>query len=512
MLVREFLERSAQDSLEKLALVFGPQRLSYRQIDLMANRLANALIASGVKRGDRVAIYLGNSVEAVVSIFAALKADGVFTVINPGTKADKLSFMLNNCRATALISHARMRATLQSVCPDVASLRCLVTVGSLPGTIGDGSLHTATFQAIEENQPTSQPPARCIDVDLAALIYTSGSTGLPKGVMSTHLNMVTAASSIITYLENVPEDIIINVLPLSFDYGLYQLLMAFKLGATLVLEPGFAYPYAILDRIVEEKVTGFPGVPTIFAMLLQLEDLGRYQFPNLRYITNTAAALPVEHIQRLRRAFPGVALYSMYGLTECKRVSYLPPSELDRRPDSVGLAIPNTEVWVVDQNGERVGPGVVGELIVRGSHVMKGYWENPEETAKMYRPGPLLGETVLYTGDLFKMDEDGFLYFVARKDDIIKSRGEKVSPKEVENALYKLPEVAEAAVIGVPDAIFGEAIKAIVVLADGVSLASEDIIRHCRRHLEDYLVPTLVEFREELPKTKSGKIRKASLR
>ena len=257
------------------------------------------------------------------------------------------------------------------------------------------------------------------------------------------------------------------MLPFSFDYGLYQLLMAFKFGGTLVLERSFAYPAAVLKRIEEEQVTGFPGVPTLFAMLLQM-DLSRFDLSSLRYLTNTAAALPVEHIQRLRDAFPWARLYSMYGLTECKRTLYLPPEELDRRPGSVGIAIPGTEVWIEDEDGDRLGPGEIGELVVRGSHVMQGYWNNPEATAQWYRPGRYPAERLLYTGDLFKMDEEGFLYFVARKDDIIKSRGEKVAPKEVESVLYQLPGVVEAAVIGVPDPLLGEAVKAFVVCSADV--------------------------------------------
>ncbi|MBC7236333.1 MAG: AMP-binding protein [Chloroflexi bacterium] len=511
MLVRDFLEQSASKFGSKVALVFEDQRLTYEQIDAMANRLANALIAAGVRRGDRVAIYLGNSVEAVVSIFAALKANGVFVVINPTTKEDKLAFVLNNCQARALIGHARLASILHQVCPQVPSLAYLLLVDGEENQ-GDFGLAAQAYEAVQMEYPSTRPARRCIDIDLAALIYTSGSTGFPKGVMSTHLNMITAATSITSYLENVPEDIIINVLPLSFDYGLYQVLMAFMVGATLVLERGFVYPHAILRRIAAERVTGFPIVPTISAMLLQLQGVGHYDCSSLRYITNTGAALPVSHIRRLQELFPWVTLYSMYGLTECKRVSYLPPAELARRPDSVGIAIPNTEVWIENEQGERVGPGEIGELVVRGSHVTRGYWQNPEETAKMFKPGPLPGEFVLHTGDLFRMDEEGFLYFVARKDDIIKSRGEKVSPKEIENVLYTMPEVLEAAVVGVPDPVLGEAIKAIVVPMREGALTEREVIAHCKRHLEDYMVPSLVEIRRELPKTSSGKIRKTALR
>jgi acyl-CoA synthetase (AMP-forming)/AMP-acid ligase II len=329
--------------------------------------------------------------------------------------------------------------------------------------------------------------------------------------MSTHANMVFAASSIIQYLENVPEDIVINVLPLSFDYGLYQLMMVFEFGGTLVLERSFAYPAAILKRIEQEKVTGLPGVPTLFAVLLQM-DLNKFDLSSLRYLTNTAAALPVEHIRRLRDAFPWARLYSMYGLTECKRTLYLPPEELNRRPGSVGIAIPGTEVWVEDEAGNRLGPGEVGELVVRGSHVMQGYWNNPEATARWYREGRYPAERLLYTGDLFRMDEEGFLYFVARKDDVIKSRGEKVAPKEVESVLYQLPGVVEAAVVGVPDEILGQAVKAFVVCSSDYFLTERDVLRHCTQNLEDFMVPKHVEFRDSLPKTESGKIKASALK
>ena len=285
--------------------------------------------------------------------------------------------------------------------------------------------------------------------------------------------------------------------------------MVCKFGGTLVLERGFAYPAATLKRIEEERVTGLPGVPTLFAVLLQM-DLSGYDLSSLRYITNTAAALPVSHITRLRDRFPWVRLYSMYGLTETKRTLYLPPEQLDVRPGSVGIAIPGTEVWLEDEAGRRLGPGQTGELVVRGRHVMRGYWGDAVATAQRFRPGAIPGERLCYTGDLFRMDEEGYLYFVSRQDDIIKSGGEKVAPKEVEAVLYSLPGVTEAAVIGVPDPVLGQAIKAFVVSSDP-GLTAADVLRHCRAHLEDLLVPRQVEFRAELPKTSSGKIRKTDL-
>lgn len=511
MLVHEFLENSAGRTPGKLALICDQQRLTYQQVAADANRVANALLDAGVQRGDRVAVWLHNSVEAVLAIFGILKMGATFVVVNATTKLDKLTYVINNCAATALFAAGRRVDDVVSVMPAAPSLRLAVLCGK---TADVGAAHHENIQAFDALRAAftpERPLCACIDLDLACLIYTSGSTGEPKGVMSTHANVAFAASSIIQYLENVPDDIVINVLPLAFDYGLYQLLMTFKFGGTLVLERSFAYPAAALKRIAAEHVTGFPGVPTLFAMLLQM-DLSRFDLSSLRYLTNTAAALPQEHIEQLRDAFPWARLYSMYGLTECKRTLYLPPEELDRRPASVGIPIPGTEAWVEDDAGRRLEAGAVGELVVRGSHVMQGYWQDSKTTAKCYHPGRYPAERLLYTGDLFKMDAEGFFYFVARKDDMIKSRGEKVAPKEVESVLYRLPGIVETVVIGVPDPLLGEAIKAFVVCAPDVTLTQRDILRHCAQNLEDFAVPKYIEFRASFPKTASGKIQKRALR
>ncbi|MHC4570406.1 MAG: class I adenylate-forming enzyme family protein, partial [Planctomycetota bacterium] len=349
---------------------------------------------------------------------------------------------------------------------------------------------------------------RCIDVDLATLIYTSGSTGEPKGVMSTHHNMISAARSIVQYVGNVEDDIILDVLPLSFDYGLYQVIMAFMFGGTIVLEKSFLYLHTILERIAQEKVTGFPIVPTIVAMLLKLDDLTQYDFSSLRYMTNTGAALPVEHIRRLRSMFPHVTMISMFGLTECKRVCYLPPEELDRIPSSVGKAMPNCEVFVVDEDGNEVPPGKTGELIIRGSNVMQGYWKDPHITARTYRDGQYPSGRILYSGDYFKKDEQGYLYFLGRKDDMIKSKGERISAKEVENNISCMEGVAEVAVVGLPDEIFGQVIKACIVPAPNVELIDKQVLKYCAANMETFMVPKYIEFMDSLPKTPNGKIDK----
>lgn len=350
-----------------------------------------------------------------------------------------------------------------------------------------------------------------VPLDLAALVYTSGSTGNPKGVMLSHQNMVFAQGSLVEYLRLDASDRILNLLPLAFDYGLYQALMAVHLGATLVLERTFAFPAAIVKRVVEEGVTVFPGVPTVFATLLSLHRNVPIAMPSVRRYTNTAAHLPDEYVPGLLEMSPGALVYKMYGLTECKRVCYLEPELVLAKPLSVGRAIPGTETYLLGEDGQPVGPGVTGTLYVRGPHVMLGYWNLPAETEHMLKPGKYPGERVLCTHDWFRTDEGGFLYFMGRSDDIIKSRGEKVSPVEVENALATIPGVREAAVIGVPDELLGQAVRAYVVLDPGASYTEQAFKREAMARLESFMVPRDVRFVDDLPKTATGKVRKKSL-
>jgi amino acid adenylation domain-containing protein len=513
--LQDFLEGSAARLPDKIGLVAGTRRLTYRELAERSDALARALVRLGVERGDRVVVFGDNAAETVIAFWAALKANAVVVVVNPLTKADKLAYMLNDCRAKALVTDAHLAGVFADAARRSTHLAAIVLSGALDaGTLAGpgGPLAPVTPWSEALAEPGSGPPRpRTIDVDLAAIIYTSGSTGEPKGVMLTHRNMITAAVSISTYLENVEDDVILGVLPLAFDYGLYQMIMSVRVGARLVLERSFTFVAQVLKKVVDEKVTGFPGVPTIFATLAGLKSLRDYDFSSIRYVTNTAAALPVKHITMLREIFPQAKIFSMYGLTECKRCTYLPPEDIDRKPTSVGIAIPNTELWIVDEQDRRVGPGVVGQLVIRGATVMKGYWEKPEETAKRLRPGPVPGEQVLYTGDLCKLDEEGYLTFVGRMDDIIKSRGEKVAPKEVEGALVSIAGVKEAAVIGVPDELWGHAVKAFVVLDDGASLDEKAIIRECQARLENFMVPKTVAIVPDLPKTATGKIKKTGL-
>ena len=510
MLVKGFLEVSALRSPEKTALVCGGRRLTYQEIDRSADALAGGLRQLGLVRGDRVVIHAENSVEAVLAIFGTLKAGGVFVVVNPTIKSEKLAYIAADCQAKVIVSSRR------AIVESQAALRLpgVVAIGISGADAGDGT-PTGVSPVLSFDSLLSWPggkailPEDGIDLDIAAIVYTSGSTGTPKGVVLSHGNIVAAVASITSYLGNTHRDIILNVLPLSFDYGLYQVLMAFAVGGTLILERSFAYPPVLLETLVRERVTGFPIVPTIAALLVR-QDLTRYDFSALRYITSTGAALPPSHITAIRTMLPGVRLYSMYGITEAKRVSFLAPEEIDVRPESVGKPMPNVDVFVADPEG-RLSPTGVGELVVRGPNVMQGYWGKAEETDAVLRPGLLPGERVLFTGDIFRIDDEGYMYFVGRKDDIIKCCGEKVSPREIENALHELPGVLEAAVFGVPDPILGTAIQACVTVEPAAGLTEQDVARYCAQRLEDLLVPRVVQFLREMPRTTTGKIDRAAL-
>ena len=509
ILVQDFLQTSAARVPDKAALVCGERRLSYARLDGMANRLANALIAKGVRRGDRVALYLDNSVEAVVGLFAVLKAGGAFVAVSRGAKPDKLLSILNDCAASAVILDvgALGQGLLERLPEEAGTLRAVVACGGAPRP---GAPLILDFNEIQTSGAAQAPAGRNIDLDLACLIYTSGTTGESKGVMCDHASMAFVVDVIARYLKNTESDVVLSVLPLAFSYGLYQLLAMFHCGGTLVLEESFAFPELVLAKMARERATGFAAVPTIYARLLSM-DLAGLDLSALRYLTNAAAGLPVEQVRRVRRLFPGAELYLMHGLTEVARTMYLPPEQVDERPASSGRAMPGTELWLEDEEGKRLGHGQVGELVVRGRHVMRGYWNAPEQTAQRFRPGALAGERVCLSGDLFRTDEAGYFYFVSRKDDIIKTRGQKVAPRETEDVLYKIPGVREAAVIGIPHTELGQAIKAFIV-APGAGLRESSVIAHCKKHLEDFMVPRTVEFVAELPKTPSGKLRRMDLR
>ena len=498
------IEQGGSASRNRIALIAEGRSYRFGELLEAAQRLGGALYERGVVRGERVAIYLDNGWACAVAIYATLIAGGAFVLINPQTQAEKLQYILRDSGARVLISDSRLAAVYREAIQGLTSRPAVISRGTPEGD-PDG------FERLIAAAEPLATPAPVIPLDLAAILYTSGSTGEPKGVMQTHQSMVFTAGSLIEYLRLKEDEKILCVMPLSFDYGLYQLLMSVTLGACLVLERSFTFPGLIFERIRTEDVSVFPGVPTIFATLLAAHERSPLRFPSVTRLTNTAAALPDHFVTGLREIFPNALLYKMYGLTECKRVSYLEPELVDSKPGSVGRAIPGTEVFLLSTDGKPVLPRQTGTLYVRGPHVMAGYWNRPDLTEHMLKPGKLPGERVLCTHDLFQMDEDGFLYFIGRTDDIIKSRGEKISPVEVENALHRIPGIREAAVIGTADPLLGEAVCAYVVADSASRLTPQAVRTGCASHLEAHMIPKRIIFCEHLPRSPNGKIDKRRL-
>jgi amino acid adenylation domain-containing protein len=513
MMIQDFLHQSAQMYPDKIALECGRQSWTYRRIDSATAALASTMLTLGVAPCERVIILLDNSCELVFSIFATLKIRAVFIVLSPPINLRKLRYIIKDSGASLIVTDEGKLAKVQE------ALSCAHKISNIllfQSTLDNASVamvnSTCPPVSVYEGSKTDAdaefrlPKEAGTNIDLASIIYTSGSTGTPKGVMATHLNVVSAVNSINTFLHNSARDIVLNVLPLSFDYGLYQIFLMFACGGTLVLEKRFGYPHALLEKLDTSQVTGFPLVPTIASLFLRIDPSERPTFPALRYLTTTGDVLSLNHINHLGKLFPHVQLFSMYGLTECKRVSYLPPAEIRTRPTSVGRPIPNCDVTIVADNGQPVACGQIGELVVRGPHVMQGYWNSPEETQRVFRKGAYRMDVRLYTGDLFRMDPDGYLYFVSRKDNLLKIGDERVSPLEIESILNEIDEIAESAVIASEDRYGVKFICALIIILDDQFPSKSKVLKYCSERLEPQLVPKQIHFLKSLPKNENGKI------
>jgi long-chain acyl-CoA synthetase len=511
-LLGEALIYSAVKYPSKTAIIVKTKEYTYSMLKESAEKTAHYLVHSGIKKGDRVAVYMNNSWQSIVSIYGITMSGAAFLVINPQTRADKLQYILKDSGAKALFSESILGNELSQALRDLTEIKETIIVGDVNKITSYADNKLVDFESIISGNKSETDLPKIIANDLAALIYTSGSTGFPKGVMMTHQSMVFTSWSLIEYLRLSDDDRIILLLPLAFDYGLYQLLMAITIGGSLIVEQSFTFQTSVYKQIEMYKPTVFPGVPTIYAMMIAANKKTGLSLDCIKKVTNTAAALPSEFIPDLKKIFPKALIFKMYGLTECKRVCYLEPELIDIKPGSVGKAIPGTEVFLLSPEGDPVPSGERGILHIRGPHVMLGYWHKEELSKEMLREGNLPGERILCSNDWFNMDEEGFLYFLGRTDDIIKTRGEKVSPAEVENAIYKISGIREVAVIGIPDEIMGESIIAFVTTHGTAQITEKEILRECMSRLELFMVPQRIIFLDEMPKSSNSKIDKKELK
>ncbi len=515
-LIHHMLENSASHLPDNEALVDKDSRMTFERAAKNVTGLAEGLRTAGLRRGDRVGIYLENSVLQSVSIFGVSKGSGVVVPINSLLFPEQVAHIARDCQMRGLITTREKLTSLSSILTKEPVLDFVLVTGD--GAAAEIPHPVYDLSELLDSKPSGSSREMAIGKDLAAILYTSGSTGKPKGVMLTHEQVMAGSSIVSDYLGLSSNDRIIGVLPLSFDAGLNQLMTAIQQGGTYV-PMTFVFAREIINVLRAEEITGMAGVPTLWSLMAQpSSSFAREPLPHLRYITNTGGRMPQTVLTTLRQMLPSTQIFLMYGLTEAFRSTYLPPEELDLRPTSMGKAIPNTEILVVNEQGQACKPGEVGELVHRGPTVSMGYWGQPELTAKVLRPHPFSdlgagnGERVCYSGDLVTMDEDGFLYFTGRRDNMIKSSGFRISPSEVEEVLFQSGMLREAAVIGIPDGTLGDIIKAYVAPRDGASIDPDTLLGFCAERMPRYMIPKSIQIMQSLPKAPNGKVDYPALR
>lgn len=517
-LLPELIARAAKRDAAAPALTYGKTTLNYGELQESVSRFASGLMSLGLARGERVAIYLEKRFETVIASFGAPAAGGVFVPLNPLLKPEQVGYIMRDCNVRVLVTSPERLTLLQETLPACHDLRHVVVLDAAEALPALGGLNVLNWSTLLDAPQT--PSHRIIDTDVVGILYTSGSTGKPKGVVLSHRNMVAGAKSVASYLENRADDTLLAALPLSFDAGFSQLTTAFHVGARVVLL-NYLLPRDVLKTIEREKVTGLTAVPPLYIQLTQL------QWPesitdHLRYFANTGGRMPRETLDSLRRHLPKTKPFLMYGLTEAFRSTYLPPNEVDKRPDSIGKAIPNAEILVLREDGTPCGPNEPGELVHRGALVGMGYWNDIEKTAERYKPLPVhapgreaglvLPEIAVFSGDTVRMDEEGFLYFIGRRDEMMKTSGYRVSPTEVEEILYATKMVGECVAFGVDNDRLGQAIQVIATAPPNGTLDTAALLAECRARMPAYMVPSGIEIQDgPLPRNPNGKIDRKTL-
>lgn len=495
------------------ALTFKDTTVTYSELSQHVLAFASGLDGAGLQRGERVAVYLDKRIETVVSVFGSSAAGGVFVPINPLLRPKQVGYILDDCSVRILVTSVERFGLLRDELARCTSVEHVVVLGGLPDPAPDLSCSVVTWEEFQGTGAVAEPDV--IDIDMAAILYTSGSTGQPKGVVLSHRNVITGGASVSQYLENDEDDCILAALPLSFDAGFSQLTTGFTVGAHVVLV-NYLLPGDVVRLCAKHRVTGLTCVPPLWIQLTG-QTWPAAATESMRYFANTGGRMPRATLDKLRAIFPAAKPYLMYGLTEAFRSTYLDPAEVDRRPDSIGKAIPNAEILVVREDGSPCDPGEEGELVHRGALVAMGYWNDPDRTAERFRPVPgrddaiCTPEIAVWSGDAVMRDAEGFLYFVGRKDEMIKTSGYRVSPAEIEEVAYSTGLVGDAVALGVDDLRLGQHIVLAVSPANG-HLDPDVLLAELKQQLPLYMVPKHVVVRPSLPRSPNDKFDRNLLR
>jgi acyl-CoA ligase (AMP-forming) (exosortase A-associated) len=508
--VTDLLIQAADKRPEKEAILYKNDTLTYEQVHKKSRRLAQTLIRLGVKKGDRVCFLLEKRLEKVISIFAISLAGGVFVPIRRLSQATQVLHIINNCEATVLITTSSRLPTLKNY---LHKLNAVIIVDTSECTFSDCPV--IYWDEAQAHHPSFRNYPDSITTDIAAILYTSGSTGLPKGVILSHQNIVAGAQVVSNYLKINEDDRLLSILTFGFDYGLNQLTMSFLNCAQLVLFD-YLFPKDILKIVEKYQITGLAAVATTWIQLLQVQ--WGNAMDSLQYVTNTGGPIPVEFVKKLRRRIPNADVYLMYGLTEAFRSTYLEPSMVDQRPSSIGKAVPGEQIMILGKDDQLIKPGETGELVHRGVFVAQGYWGEPELTRKLFRRNPLqlsdapIDEKVVYSGDFVKMDADGYLYFKGRKDEMIKSAGNRISPTEIEEILYNSGFISEAVAMGIPHDIYGQVVLVVLSFLPHGKKSEKDVLLYCRNNMPQYMVPHEIIIWDKLPKNTNGKLDRSAIK
>jgi len=502
-LLNELLTKSSNEFPKKEAVVCGPKRLSYSEIEDASLRLANFLISHGINHGDRVGIFCNKDIEEVIIISAVLKIGAIFIYVNPQFKEEQLSYVIRDCDIKVLFVDEAKSRIFEKADPGKSTLNLVILLSSEIDLNKNNFYHFSTLIKSSSNNKIDSD--KVDESDPASIIYTSGSTGKSKGIIVTHKIFYDSTRISAAVLENSSSDRLISVTPFSFDGALSQLFTMFMVGGTLIQQRS-NFPKDIVSTLIQEKITGFHAVPSLWNVLLQKHSpFSNYNYPDLRYVSIIGENLPLKYLNIIQSILPGTQIYKMYGTTEAFRSTYLPPKDLTRKPNSVGVPFPEVEISIVDENNRICEPGEIGEIVHKGVFISPGYWNQPEKSTERFKYNSL------YTGDLGKMDEEGYLYFAGRKDGMMKVQGYRVSPEEIEECLYQLKEVQEAVVISAPGENLDRKIKAVIVCNNNSEITEKTIISHCRNKLPSYMIPAVIEFRKFLPRTANNKVNKLEL-